>query len=524
MSSPDVSKNASHTPLMQQYLRVKAEHPDILLLFRMGDFYELFYDDARRAAKLLDITLTARGESAGAPIPMAGIPYHALDGYLAKLIRKGESAAICEQVSEPTAGKGLVERKVVRIITPGTVTDEALLSGRRDNLLAAVAQAGKVRALAWMDLSSGRFLARLVSSQADLDTQLERLQPTELLVSEDADWAPRGHRGLRLRPPWHFERDSAHDLLTEQFGTQDLAGFGIEDEPAAIAAAGALLQYAKETQRTALPHLRGISMESPGSHLHIDATTRRNLELLHHPEGRDEHTLAGIMDTTITPMGGRALRRWIAEPIRDRERLAARHESIGALLETRTFEPLRELFRSVGDIERILARVALGSARPRDLTTLRQALGVMPEIRAALLETAREPLTTAGEDIECLPEVLDLLSAALVEEPPVLARNGGVIARGYDAELDDLRDLSENADGFLAEYEERQREETGIAGLKVGYNRVHGYFIEITHAHQDKVPLHYKRRQTLKAAERYITEELKAFEDQVLSSRERALA
>jgi len=511
---------------MQQYLRIKADYPETILLFRMGDFYEVFYEDARRAAKLLDITLTSRGTSAGAPIPMAGIPYHALDGYLVKLIRKGESAAICEQVSEPTAGKGLVERKVVRIVTPGTVTDEALLSGHQDNLLAAASRVGKYWALAWMDLSSGRFLVRLLPSHTDLETQLERLQPSELLISEDADWTGplSGQRGLRKRAPWHFDRESAYHLLTEQFGTRDLAGFGLEDEPAAIAAAGALLQYAQETQRTALPHLRAIQMENPHNHLHLDATTRRNLELLHHPEGRDEHTLAGIMDSTITPMGGRLLRRWIAEPIRDRQRLQSRHDSIGALLDTRLYETLRKLFSCVGDVERILARVALGSARPRDLTTLRQALGVLPEIKTGLKSSRREPLQQYGEDLECLPKMHELLSAALVDEPPVLIRNGGVIAKGYDKELDELRNLSENANDFLLEYENRQREESGIAGLKVGYNRVHGYFIEITHAHQDKVPLHYKRRQTLKAAERYITEELKAFEDQVLSSRERAQA
>jgi DNA mismatch repair protein MutS len=521
-----MNQKVTHTPLMQQYLRIKADHPDIILFFRMGDFYEVFYDDARRAAELLDITLTSRGMSAGAPIPMAGIPYHALDGYLVKLIRKGESAAICEQVGEPTPGKGLVERKVVRIVTPGTVTDEALLSGRQDNLLAAAVKVRKSWALAWMDLSSGRFLTRLLPSLDELETQLERLLPTELLVSEDAEWAEHlsGQKGLRKRAPWHFERESAYHLLTDQFNTRDLGGFGIEDEPAAICAAGALLQYAQETQRTALPHLQAIQMENPHNHLHLDAATRRNLELLHHPEGRSEHTLAGIMDSTVTPMGGRLLRRWISEPIRDRSRLQLRHRSIGALLDTRLYESLRTLFRSVGDIERILARVALGSARPRDLTTLRQALGVVPEIKTSLISAQREPLLSCGEEIECLPELHDLLCAALVDEPPVLIRNGGVIAKGYDEELDELRGLSENADGFLQEYENRQKEESGIPGLKVGYNRVHGYFIEITHAHVDKVPLHYKRRQTLKAAERYITEELKTFEDQVLSSRERAQA
>ncbi len=511
---------------MQQYLRIKADHADTILMFRMGDFYEVFYDDARRAAKLLDITLTSRGESAGEPIPMAGIPYHALDGYLVKLLRKGESAAICEQVGEVTAGKGLVERKVVRIVTPGTVTDDALLTGRGENLLAAAARVGKSWALAWMDLSSGRFLVRLLETRADLESQLERLLPAELLVSEDADWIEplSGQRGLRKRAPWHFDQQSAYDLLTEQFGTMDLSGFGLEDEPAAIAAAGALLQYAQETQRTTLRHLRELQMENPHSHLHLDAATRRNLELLQHPQGRDEHTLAGIMDSTATPMGGRLLRRWIAEPIRDRSRLQARHQSIGALMETRLFDDLRRLLRSIGDIERILARVALGSARPRDLTTLRQALGVVPQIKAALLESGREPLQDNGAKIDSLPDLHQLLCTALVDEPPVLIRNGGVIKTGHDGELDDLRKLSGNANDFLLEYEQRQREESGIAGLKVGYNRVHGYFIEITHAHTDKVPLHYKRRQTLKGAERYITEELKTFEDQVLSSRERSQA
>ncbi len=509
---------------MQQYLRIKADYPDTLLMFRMGDFYEVFYEDARKAAKLLDITLTARGSSAGEPIPMAGIPYHALDGYLVKLIRKGESAAICEQVSEPTPGKGIVDRKVVRIVTPGTVTDEALLSGRQDNLLAAAARIGKSWAIAWMDLSSGRFLVRLLPDQIELETQLERLMPTELLIAEDSDWAESlsGQRGLRKRAAWHFDRESAYHLLTEQFGTKDLGGFGLEDEPAAIAAAGALLQYAQETQRTALPHLRSIQMENPQTHLHLDAATRRNLELLHHPEGRSEHTLAGIMDSTVTPMGGRLLRRWIAEPIRDRKRLQIRHKTIGALLDTRLYESLRTHFRSIGDIERILARVALGSARPRDLTGLRQALGVLPDIKTSLAQSNQEYLQQCGDQIEYLPDIFDLLTAALVDEPPVLIRNGGVIAAGYDSELDDLRNLSENANDFLTEYEIRQREESGIPSLKVGYNRVHGYFIEITHAHTDKVPLHYKRRQTLKAAERYITEELKTFEDQVLSSRDRA--
>ncbi len=511
---------------MQQYLRIKADYPDILLLFRMGDFYEVFYQDAERAAGLLDITLTSRGQSAGAPIPMAGIPYHALDTYLVKLLRKGESAAICEQVGEVSAGKGLVERKVVRIVTPGTLTDEALLSGHQDNLLAAAARIDKSWALAWLDLSSGRFLVRVLASRSELETQLERLLPTELLISEELDWAPSlgSLHSLKKYAPWHFEHRSAYHLLIEQFATQDLRGFGIEDEPAAIATAGALLHYAHETQRTALPHVRAIRLENPQNHLHLDAVTRRNLELLQHPEGRNEHTLAGIMDTTVTAMGGRLLRRWISAPIRDRQRLQNRHQSIAALRDTGVHDALRAHFRYVGDIERILARVALGSARPRDLAGLRQALGVLPDIKSSLLNSSREELELSATRIECLPQIFELLKAALVAEPPMLIRNGGMIARGYDPELDELRDLSSNADDFLLAYERRQREESGIANLKVGYNRVHGYFIEITHAQRDKVPLHYKRRQTLKAAERYITEELKTFEDQVLSSRERAQA
>lgn len=526
MSVPATEALKGHTPLMQQYLRIKAEFPDTLLLFRMGDFYELFYDDARRAAALLDITLTNRGESNGQPIPMAGVPHHAVENYLSRLLKKGESAAICEQVGDVNAGKGPVEREVVRVVTPGTATDEALLDDRRDNLLAAVARCKGEWALAWLDLSSGRFLARALDDDNELDAQLERLQPAELLVAEDNPRLAKLQRrpGIRSRAPWHFDPPAAARLLSEQFGTKDLSGFGIEGQPAVIAAAGALLQYAQETQRAALPHLTGVSLEAADEALHLDAATRRHLEILTHPDGRDDLTLAGVMDTSITPMGGRALRRWLVNPVRDRERLGRRHRAIRALMDTDLFEPIRETLRGAGDIERILARVALGSARPRDLATLRDTLGTLPSIREKLAAPGLTDLDALLSTIAPHPDVHEGLTDALVDEPPVLLRNGGVIAAGHDEELDELRALSENANDFLVDFEAREKDATGIPSLKVGFNRVHGYFIEVTHAHVDKVPTHYTRRQTLKAAERYITEELKTFEDRVLSARERAQA
>lgn len=524
MSASTPLEFAHHTPLMQQYLGIKAAHPDTLLLFRMGDFYELFYEDARRAARLLDITLTTRGESAGAPIPMAGVPYHALDTYLRRLVRHGESAAICEQVSEPTAGKGLVERKVVRIITPGTITEESLLESRQDNVLAAVALHQGQLALAWLDLSCGRFRVRLVADEADLEAQLQRLAPAELLLAEGMSLASQDSRKVRPRPPWKFECKQAGQLLREQFRTNDLRGFGIEDQPAAVIAAGVLLDYVQETQKTALPHLRGIHLEQATEFIHLDAVTRRNLEIDNSLGGQPGASLVGLMDSSVTAMGGRLLRRWIGNPLRRPELVRSRHAAIGELLASDLHPALRKILRGVGDIERILARVALASARPRDLTTLRHALAVLPDL-AALLAGGQHPslLSVVGKLGE-LPELLQLLQRALIAEPPVLIRDGGVIAGGYDAELDRLRSLSENAGDFLRDYEQTQRQQTGITSLKVGYNRVHGYYIEVTHTHQHLVPPFYTRKQTLKSAERYITAELKAFEDQVLSSRERALA
>ncbi len=515
-----------HTPVMRQYLRVKAEHPDILVFYRMGDFYELFYDDARKAARLLDITLTQRGQSAGGPIPMAGVPYHAAESYLAKLVRLGESVAICEQMGDAAAAKGPVDRKVVRIITPGTLTDEALLEERRDNLLAAVHDSGTLYGIAVLDLSSGRFALLEADGDEGLHAELERLKPAELLFGEDTV-LPRAFTqrpGARRRPPWHFDTVTATRLLTAQFRTHDLSGFGCESMSVAIAAAGALLQYVQETQRTALPHITGLTTERRDDALILDAATRRNLEIETNLAGRSEHTLAGVMDHTVTAMGSRLLRRWLNRPLRDQALLRKRYHCVAALQEDRRHESLRETLNSVGDIERILARVALKSARPRDLTQLRCALGELPALQGRLQPLDSPLIRQLAADIGEHPQVHALLQKALLETPPVLIRDGGVIAEGYDAELDELRRISEHADQYLLDLEARERARSGIATLRVNYNRVHGYYIEVTRAQAENVPADYLRRQTLKGVERYITPELKGFEDKVLSARERALA
>ena len=515
-----------HTPLMRQYLTAKAAHPDVLLFFRMGDFYELFYDDARKAARLLDITLTQRGQSAGQPIPMAGVPYHAVENYLAKLVRLGESVAICEQIGDPALAKGPVERKVVRIVTPGTVTDAALLEERRDNLLLSIAAgAHGSYGLAWVDLSSGRFLLSEVSNAEALAAELARLQPAETLVGEDVAWPKLVSTlpGLRKRPPWHFDSDAARRELNRFFGTRDLGGFGVDNLPLAIAAAGCLLGYVEETQKSALPHLSGMAVESASETIALDAATRRNLELDTHPSGRTEHTLLGVLDETVTPMGARLMRRWLNRPLRSRDVLRRRHQAIGALIETRRHEALRDQLRGIGDLERILARVALRSARPRDLSTLRDGLAAAPALRNSISIVDSPLLHDLIDGIGDHAANAELLTRAIVEQPPVLLRDGGIIADGYDAELDELRRLATHADQYLVELEEREKAASGIPTLKVGYNRVHGYYIEISKAQSDKAPTHYTRRQTTKNAERYITEELKTFEDKVLSAKERSL-
>ena len=514
------------TPVMQQYLRIKAQHPDTLLFYRMGDFYELFYEDARKAARLLDITLTARGQSGGEPIPMAGVPYHAAEQYLARLVRLGESVALCEQIGDPATSKGPVERKVMRILTPGTLTDEALLDERRENLLMALHQQDTHYGLAVLELCTGRFTVQELHDHEALLSELARLQPAELLVSEDGALpeALRDRPGLRRLPPWHFDTDSATRLLCAQFATHDLSGFGVAELKLALGAAGALLQYVRDTQRSAMPHLRGLTVERRSDSILLDAASRRNLELEISLSGNNEHTLAGALDRTATAMGSRCLRRWINRPIRDHAVLQQRYHAIGTLLESNAYESLHPILRGIGDVERILARVALKSARPRDLAALRNALGRLPELHD-VLSTADSPLlTTLALSIGAHPEGHALLQRAIIENPPQLIRDGGVIATGYDAELDELRALSEHADQYLIDLETRERVRSGIANLKVSYNRVHGYYIEVTRAQSEHVPDDYIRRQTLKGAERYITPELKGFEDKVLSARERALA
>ena len=515
-----------HTPLMKQFFAAKAEHPDVLLFFRMGDFYELFYDDARKAARLLDITLTQRGNSAGKPIPMAGVPHHAYEGYLARLVALGESVAICEQIGDPALAKGLVERKVVRIVTPGTVTDEALLDERRDTLLLAISRFKNGYGLAWADLASGRLRANEVDGEDALEAELARLQPAEVLVADEDGWpdAVLESRGLRRRAPWLFDADSGRRQLLQFFGVHDLTAFGIEDKPRAIAAAGALLGYIEETQKQRLPHLRAIALETSDEAVAMNAATRRHLELDSRIDGDARATLLGVLDSTITPMGGRLLRRWLHRPLRNRQTVGERHHAVSTLIDARADDLLREAFRGLGDLERILSRVALRSARPRDLSTLRDGLSLLPAVREILSALDSPRLRALHDELGEHDATAHLLRSAIVPQPPLLARDGGVILEGYDFELDELRTLSTNADQFLIDLEAREREATGIANLKVGYNRVHGYYIEISKGQVDKAPVHYTRRQTLTGAERYITEELKGFEDKVLSARERSLA
>jgi DNA mismatch repair protein MutS len=519
--------------MMQQYLRIKAQHPDVLLFYRMGDFYEMFYDDARRAAQLLDIALTQRGASAGAPIPMAGVPAVTLDTYLAKLVRKGESVAICEQSGVAGKVKGPMERNVVRIVTPGTITDEALLEERRDTLLASVYGVNGRFGLAWLDLSAGRFSVMELAGVAALEAEIERLRPAELLAPDGAQpvLAPSSgpkERPWRLRAPWHFDTDSATRALTEQFRTRDLAGFGCADKPLAIAAAGALLAYVRETQKSALPHLLSIATEERDAALLMDPATRRNLELDESLAGKPEMTLAGVFDRTATAMGGRMLRRWLHRPLRDRGALRARYQAVATLMEGALHTSLAEPLKAIGDLERILARIALRSARPRDLTQLRAALAVLPELRRILGPVSSPLLEKLVAELsqrqECHRDDHALLTEALVESPPHYLRDGGVIAAGYDAELDELRLLGSDTEQFLLDLEKKERERSGLSSLKLGFNRVQGFYIEVNRSQADRVPAEYLRRQTVKSAERFITPELKSFEDKVLGARDRALA
>ena len=514
---------STHTPMMQQYLRIKSEHPDQLVFYRMGDFYELFYSDAEKAARLLDITLTQRGQSAGKPIPMAGIPYHAAENYLGRLVRLGESVVICEQLGDPATSKGPVERGVVRIVTPGTVSDEALLDERRDTLLCALASDGEQFGAASLDLAAGRLLVTEVEGHEALLALLQRWQPAEVLYNEDAliPESVRQRAGARSRPVWEFDADTTKRQLCQQFGTQDLAGFG-EPGPLMVAAAGCLVAYARDTQRTALPHLQGMQLESAEDGIQMDAATRRNLELTETLDGRDTHTLAWVLDSTVTAMGGRLLKRWLTNPLRDRQTLGARMDCVAQLREGWLFENMRETLDHVGDMERILGRVALRSARPRDLLRLGRSLAAVPMLRARLPESGA--LGALRERLTEFPEQVALLEHAIIENPPVLMRDGGVIAEGYSADLDELRSISENAGSVLVDIEKRERERTALPTLRVKYNRVHGYFIELSRKDAEHAPADYVRRQTMKNTERFITPELKEFEDKALSASSKALA
>ena len=522
--------NTAHTPMMQQYLRIKADHPDTLLFYRMGDFYELFFDDAKKASKILDITLTARGQSAGKPIPMAGIPYHAADNYLSRLIKRGESVAICEQTSKPGEGKGPVNREVMRIVTPGTVTEEALLDERKDNLLVCIHAHDDRYGLAALNITSGRFNVSEIKHKAQLYAELERLQAVEVLLAEDTPLFDEltgtlnNNVSLRQQPPWWFDFESANRLLNAQFGTKDLSGFGCENLDSAVMAAGCLLQYTQDTQRAALPHITGLHVEDTNNVIVLDAASRRNLEIEINLSGNTDNTLASVIDRTTTSMGSRCLRRWLHSPLRDRELLSQRHQAIAELLNNQLTTDVQFCLNSIGDIERIMSRLALLSARPRDLETLKNSLTVLPELQSLLTQCHAPFLQQLSDHITTHPQIVDLLSNAICENPPVLTRDGGFIAAGYNKELDELRALSKNANEFLEQLEVREREQTGIKTLKVNYNRVHGFYIEISRLHSDNVPAHYTRKQTLKSTERFITDELKQYEDKVLSAKERALA
>lgn len=514
----------THTPMMQQYLKLKAENPDILLFYRMGDFYELFYDDAKKASQLLDISLTKRGASAGEPIPMAGVPYHAVESYLAKLIAMGESVAICEQIGDPALSKGPVERKVVRIVTPGTVSDELLLEDRKDNLLAAIWQEKSGYGFATLDISSGRFNVFECDSADTMQAELQRTSPVEILYPEDFQSMSliENRSGLRRRPLWDFDLSTAKQQLNLQFATKDLIGFGVEKADKALRAAGCLLQYVKDTQKTSLPHIRSITKQSQDKFVILDAATRRNLEITENLAGGTDNTVAAILDKTQTAMGSRMLKRWLHTPIRDRLILSQRQNSIEELQEH--YLVIQPLLKQIGDIERILARLALRSARPRDFARLRDSYNYLPQLQFELNALNDPYLQALCHTIGTFDEIANLLNNAIIETPPVLIRDGGVIAEGYHEELDQLRLLSAGATNYLEQLEVRERDTLGIDTLKIGFNAVHGYYIQVSRGQSHLVPVHYTRRQTLKNAERYIIPELKEYEDKVLTSKGKALA
>ncbi|MXP67768.1 DNA mismatch repair protein MutS [Pantoea sp. Aalb] len=515
---------SKHTPMIQQYLRLKAQHPDILLFYRMGDFYELFYDDAERASQILDISLTKRGFSAGKPIPMAGIPYHVVDNYLAKLIKLGESVAICEQVGDASLNKNPIERKIVRIVTPGTISDESLLQERQDNLIASIFQnKGGRFGFATLDISSGRFLLSEPNNYEIMEAELHRINPTELLYPEDFPTMEliNQYHGLRRRPLWEYEIETAYQQFKLQFGMLNLSCFDIENTSLALRAAGCLLQYVKDTQRTSLPHIRSLKLENPQNSIIMNATTRRNLEIIHNLSGGVEKTLAAVLDKTVTPMGSRMLKRWLHMPLRDIETITQRQECIVEL--QNIIEELQLILRHIGDLERILARLALRTATPRDLARMRYAFQQLPTLNKKLMSINTPRLITLRTQIGDFYELRKILEKAIIESPPILIRDGGFIASGYNIELDELRTLANGVSNYLNILELREQKKLGLETLKIGYNSIYGYYIQVNRTQSHMVPVHYVRRQTLKNVERYIIPELKEYEDKIITSKGKAL-
>ena len=515
----------AHTPMMQQYLRIKAEYPDMLLLYRMGDFYELFFDDAKHASRLLDLTLTHRGQSADKPIPMAGVPYHSIESYLARLLKKGESVAICEQIGDPATSKGPVERQVTRIITPGTVTDEALLDAKTDTILLSIHQHHQQIGLAWVDLSGGRFHLLELKDFNQLSAELNRLNPAEILLQETSDLNSYCQTfPIRARPNWDFQRDKAYQLLQNQFSVSTLSAFGQQDYSQALIAAGALLSYLQETQKQTLPHLHALTLEQNEQYLQLDAATQRHLELFENTQGGGQHSLFHIMDKTASTMGSRQLKRWLNRPLVNQALIEKRQNAIQELIQLHQEEDLYQLLRQICDLERIVSRIALKSARPRDLVSLRSTLAIVPDCKQLLIKNQSMLIQELTQQLPEYTELRDLLNAAIIDNPPMLIRDGGVIAPGFDDELDELKALSINAQEKLTELEQAEKNSTGLSTLKFGFNNVQGFYIELSKNQSDKVPSHYQRKQTLKNVERYITPELKIFEEKVLSAQSKAIA
>ncbi|MCF6289225.1 MAG: DNA mismatch repair protein MutS [Proteobacteria bacterium] len=515
----------THTPMMRQYLQIKADYVDMLVFYRMGDFYELFMQDAIDAAKLLDITLTYRGKNNGNPIPMCGVPYHAVDPYLAKLVKMGRSIAICEQVGDPKTSKGPVERKVMRIITPGTVTEEALMDAQNESLLLSIYSNKAGYGIATCELSSGRVVVIEVHDQETLLAQVERLAPSEILIAENSSLVTElENYPVNERPVWDYDQDTALINLTKHYQVQDLKGFGIQGNSLTINALGCLFNYIAHTQKTLMKHIQPITTELLDEFLHLDASTRKNLEIEVNNHGGDEHTLCQLMDCSTTAMGSRQLRRWIKQPLQNQQKLNSRLNAIGTLIEQGVIFDLQETLKSIGDIERITTRISMLSARPRDLATLTYSLRQVLLLKQSLNVIDTNEIKFINNHLGTHNSVINLLESAIKENPPVIIRDGGVIADGYDEELDQLRAISTDASQYMLDFEQREKDSSGISALKVGYNRVHGYYIEISKLHADKAPENYIRRQTLKAVERYTTPELKVFEDKVLSSKERSLA